>query len=197
MSLEFFNSIATFGTFLVISATAIAALAQLRHTRGSNQIVAMNSLREATVQSDFVEAQNFVLTELSKALQDPAFRHQIAHRAERTAENQKLMAKMFAVGNFYSYVGDLVKLNLLQREVVFSVWGPPAIILWHNLLPVTGIIRRNNPTLWANFEYAVVMAEDFARTQPPGEYPPKVRRLDVKDEWFEADERYATSLASA
>ncbi len=33
MSLELFNSLATFGTFLVISATAIAALYQLRHAR--------------------------------------------------------------------------------------------------------------------------------------------------------------------
>ena len=157
----------------------------------------MNSLREATVRPEFVEAQNFVLTELSKALQDPAFRHQIAHRADRTAENQKLIAKVFAVGNFYTYVGDLVKLNLLQRDAVFSIWGPSAILLWHSLLPVTAITRRADPTLWANFEYAAVMAEDFARAQPPGEYPPNVRRLEVKDEWLEADERYATSLGSA
>lgn len=197
MSFELFNSIATFGTFLVISATAIAALVQLRHTRGSNQIVAMNSLREATVQPDYVEGQNFVLVGLSKALQDPGFRHQISHRAQRTPENQKVMAKMFAVGNFYSYIGDLVRLKLLQPEPVFSIWGPSAILLWHSLLPVTAIIRRGDPTLWANFEYAAVLAEDFARAQPPGEYPPKMRRLEVKDEWLEADERYATSLASA
>ncbi|MBV8366944.1 MAG: hypothetical protein JO194_10675, partial [Candidatus Eremiobacteraeota bacterium] len=41
MNLELLNVFATLGTFVVISATAIAALVQLRHARSSNQIAAM------------------------------------------------------------------------------------------------------------------------------------------------------------
>jgi len=41
MSLELVNTLASIGTLLVIAATAIAALAQLRHSRGSNQIIAL------------------------------------------------------------------------------------------------------------------------------------------------------------
>ena len=44
MSLELVNTLATLGTFLVIGATATAAIIQLRHMRGSNQIVALNEL---------------------------------------------------------------------------------------------------------------------------------------------------------
>ena len=47
MSTELVNTFATLGTFVVIAATAIAAIVQLRHMRGSNQIVALNELREA------------------------------------------------------------------------------------------------------------------------------------------------------
>lgn len=36
MSLELVNTFATLGTFLVIAATATAAIVQLRHARGSN-----------------------------------------------------------------------------------------------------------------------------------------------------------------
>jgi 23S rRNA G2069 N7-methylase RlmK/C1962 C5-methylase RlmI len=46
MTLEFLNTFASFGTFAVIAATAIAALVQLRHARSSNQIAAMNELQE-------------------------------------------------------------------------------------------------------------------------------------------------------
>jgi hypothetical protein len=46
MSFELVNTLATFGTFVVIAATAIAAVVQLRHARSSNQIAALNELRE-------------------------------------------------------------------------------------------------------------------------------------------------------
>ena len=47
MSLQLVNTLATFGTFLVIAGTAIAALVQLRHARGSNQIAALTSYATA------------------------------------------------------------------------------------------------------------------------------------------------------
>jgi hypothetical protein len=46
MSLQLVNTLATFGTFVVIAATAIAAIVQLRHARSSNHIAALNELRE-------------------------------------------------------------------------------------------------------------------------------------------------------
>ena len=52
MRLELVNTLATFGTFLVIAATAIAAVVQLRHARGSNHIAALNELRETTESPD-------------------------------------------------------------------------------------------------------------------------------------------------
>ena len=42
MSAEWFTAIGTLGTFVVITVSAIAALMQLRHMRGSNQIIALN-----------------------------------------------------------------------------------------------------------------------------------------------------------
>lgn len=46
MSLEVLNTLATSGTFFLIAATAIAAMIQLRHTRGSNQMAAFNEFQE-------------------------------------------------------------------------------------------------------------------------------------------------------
>ena len=56
MSRELVNTFATLGTFVVIAATAIAAIVQLRHMRGSNQIVALNELREARETPEFQAA---------------------------------------------------------------------------------------------------------------------------------------------
>ena len=38
MSLELLNTLASIGTFVVIGATAIAAVVQLRHMRANNQL---------------------------------------------------------------------------------------------------------------------------------------------------------------
>ena len=70
MSAEWVTAIATAGTFVVIAASAIAALVQLRHMRGSNQIVALTECRETVESPDFREAQRFVSYELPKRLQD-------------------------------------------------------------------------------------------------------------------------------
>jgi hypothetical protein len=52
MSLEVVNTLATFGTFVVIAATAIAALVQLRHARSSNQIEALAEMRQEAASSE-------------------------------------------------------------------------------------------------------------------------------------------------
>jgi hypothetical protein len=88
MSLELANTLATLGTFVVIAATAIAALLQLRHARSSNQIAALNELRETTETPAFLEASHFVQGGLSAKLQDPAFRYQVAMRSVRTDETR-------------------------------------------------------------------------------------------------------------
>jgi hypothetical protein len=94
MSLEFVNTFATLGTFVVIAATAIAAIVQLRHMRGSNQITALNELRETMETPDFQAASHFVVTELPAKLRDPAFRYELAHRFARTDKHEPLIRKI-------------------------------------------------------------------------------------------------------
>lgn len=101
MSLELLNTLATLGTFLVIAATAIAALVQLRHARGSNQIAALNELREFAETPDFQAANIFIRTELTTKMQDPEFRRQIEVPGVRTHDGLRFIAKAHSVGNFY------------------------------------------------------------------------------------------------
>jgi hypothetical protein len=96
MSLELVNTLATFGTFVVIAATAIAAIVQLRHARSSNQIAALNELRETMESPDFREAQHFIQTQLSAKLQDPAFRYQADVIAARTDETRSVIGMLRA-----------------------------------------------------------------------------------------------------
>ena len=198
MSTELVNTFATVGTFTVIAATAIAAIVQLRHMRGSNQISALNELRETMETPDFHAASHFVGTELSAKLRDPAFRHQVVHRFARTDENGPLITKINSLGNFYESMGLLLKTALVEQKLVMEMWSSNVTIDWENLAPITAIARRSaGDAVWENFEYLAVLAQDWVAVHPKGTYPAGARRLALKDEWLEADQQYAASLATA
>jgi hypothetical protein len=198
MSLELVNTLATFGTFVVIAATAIAAIVQLRHARSSNHIAALNELRETQETPEFQSANHFVSGELATKLQDPVFRHQLEVLSARTDDVRPLIAKAFAIGNFYENAGVLIKMGLVERELVFQIWTEQVIGSWEKLAPVAAILRRRaGDAIWENFEYVTVLAQDWLAAHPKGSYPAGVRRIDLKDEWLDADKQYAASLAPA
>ena len=198
MSLELVNTFATLGTFVVIVATAIAAIVQLRHMRGSNQIAALNELRELQETPQFREAQTFILTELPSALQNPAFRYQYANRSARTDEMKPQIGSIVTIGNYFESLGVLVKLGLIERELVLEMWSYIIMLNWELLEPLTAIGRREgDDALWENFEYMTVLSQDWSNAHSKGAYPTGVRRIKVSDEWLEADKQYVASLAPA
>lgn len=198
MSLELFNSLATFGTFLVIAATAIAALVQLRHARSANLIEGLSEVQRSFNTPEFSVAQSFVLTELSRKWQEPEFRYQVVNRVARTPENQGLITKIMLVGNAYENLGLFVKRRLIDREMALDMFNGNALGAWERLSPVNVAVRRNgNEASWENFEYFVVLAENWDAAHPHGTYPLGVRRIALDDEFREADAQYAASRETA
>lgn len=197
MSLALVNTFATLGTFVVIAVTAIAAIVQLRHARSSSHIAALNGLRETRESADFQAASSFVRGVLPAKLEDPAFRYQLAVPAARTDENRPLIAKASLVGNYYEQLGVLVNAGLVERELLLQVFVEPIIEAWRSLAQVAAIHRRRSPAAWEHFEYLTVLAQDWKAAHPQGTYPAGVRRLELKDEWLEADNQYTAPLATA
>ena len=199
--MELVNSLATFGTFVVIAATAIAALVQLRHARSSNQIEALAELRDGQEASDMQSAQLFVRHSLNEKLKDPAFRYQLAnrHRGTVTAENQPSQNAIVRVANFYEVMGALVKNGLADKSLVLDIFSNQVLINWGLLSPVIALIRkaREDDSIWENFEYLAVLSQDWETAHPKGAYPAGVRRMNLGYPWLEADKQYAASLAPA
>ena len=197
MSLELFNSLATFGTFVVIAATAIAALIQLRHARSANLIEGLSEAQRSFNAPEFAAAQSFVLTELAGKWQDPEFRYQVITRAARTAENQALIAKIILVGNTFELLGVFVKRQLIDREMALDMFSGNAVGAWERMTPVTVALRRRaGSASWENFEYFVVLSLDWIAAHPDGTYPAELRRIAPQDELLKADTEYAASRAT-
>jgi hypothetical protein len=179
MSLELLSAIASVGTFLVIAATAVAAIIQLRHMRGGNQIIALTECREVIESPAFTEARRWIQDDLPLRLKEPGIKDKLENRVMA----KDLQAIDF-VGNFFENLGALVKHGIIDQEIACDLWSQVVVETWRSLLPVTTLRRRSGGSraLLENFEYLVVLSEDFMARNPDGVYPNSMRRMP-EAEW--------------
>lgn len=174
MSAEWLTAIATAGTFVVIAASAIAALMQLRHMRGSNQIVALTECRETLESPEFNTAQRFVSYELPRRLADPV-QWRDATRLPFSGEYEAIGT----VANFFESLGLFVKHNIIDRRIACDAWAFIVLRNWRALLPITTYVRTQTaPQLWEHFEYLAALSEEFMRkTAQSPTYPANVPHM--------------------
>ncbi|MFN2449258.1 MAG: hypothetical protein ABR508_05620 [Candidatus Baltobacteraceae bacterium] len=171
MTAEWLTAVATLGTFVVIAASAIAALMQLRHMRGSNQIVALTECRETLESAEFQDAREFAALALPALMQDPQMRAKL--------EQPFFPAELRAAGNvanFFESMGAFVRHGIIDRRIACDLWCGVVVNSWNALLPVTAVRRKIDPGIWENFEYLAVLSMDFME-QHPTSYPEGMRRM--------------------
>ena len=172
--LEFVNAAAQVATLIVISATAVAAIAQLRHVRTGNQIAMLSKLYDSLQSPDFVDARRFIARDLPSILRDPDQRALLQQGAAAPA-----FAPAIMLGNFYENVGMFVRLGIVDRATVCEVWSGLISEAWSSLAPML-VQMRNEPNgfdIWENFEYLAMLVEDWKAQHPAGTYPRGARRL--------------------
>lgn len=152
MTAEWVSAIATAGTFVVIAASAIAALMQLRHMRSSNQIVALTECRETLESPEFREAQRFVSYELPKRLADPQERLKVVQ--PQSAFEGEYNA-IDTVANFFESMGSFVRTHIIDARLACDLWAYVVLRNWNALAPIVTYLREDlgEPSLWENFEY--------------------------------------------
>lgn len=198
MSLELWSTLASFGTFIVIAATAVAAIVQLRHARSGNQIAALTELRDAFQSSEFTRAISFVETHLSDLLKNPAFRYQFEYRAARTDEFSGAIHQARLVGNYFEDMGALIAAGLLDADLTAMIYSTDLTRAWEALKPLVAIGRRapEGNAVWENFEYAAMLSQRWMAAHPNGGYPKGAPRLELQDEWLDADRAYRAAIPS-
>lgn len=185
MSPEWLTAIGTIGTFVVIAASAIAALMQIRHMRAGNQIVALNEVRE-TIESPAFQETILLIRDLPRRLSDPQIRQALSEK-QFPAEYQRLRTFL----NFFEHVGTLVKNGIIDGHIAADLWGGVILRNWHELSPIITNRRivTQQPQLWENFEYLAVSCDDFRLRHPGGAFPKGRRRMAPSQTWPEVAER--------
>jgi hypothetical protein len=175
MSLELLNAAASVGTFLVIGATAIAAVIQLRHMRANNQLEGLLDVLARVEDETFNKWLTDTQRQLPALLADGAYIQSIVDNTfDRTAEWLQL-------ANQYERVGSLLKYKLIPEEPFLDVYWGRAIHAWEILLPIISLVReaRQDDAVWENFEYMYVCAQRFAQRHAHGNYPKGVPHASV------------------
>ena len=181
MSPELLTAIASVGTFVVITASAVAAIVQLRHMQGSNQILALNEFREAFESAEIVAARD-ALQEIPLRLKDPTVRRQL-ERGPLPAWIQTVMP----AARLYETLGGYVKHRIVKTEIVCDLWSPVIVTAWDLLAPLIVVMRRTRgPALFENFEMLTVLCQEW-NARHPSDYPKGLRRLGLADPWAHED----------
>jgi hypothetical protein len=183
VSLETVNTVASIGTFIVITATAIAAVVQLRHLRAQNQLTGLLTVLARVEDPQFNEWVDGARELLASRMQDPAYRRSILDGTFERLGNPWLN-----LANSYDWVGSLVKHKLIPEESLLDVYSGRVIQAWEIVEGVVPLIRRRaGVAVWENFEFLVVQAREWNARNAKGAYPKGTPRLQVDVTWPELD----------
>ncbi len=183
MPLELLNALASVGTFIVIAATAVAAVVQLRHMRASNQLTGLLDVLSRVEDPVFNEWLDHSKRILAERLPDAQFRKQITDGTFERENNPWLN-----MANSYEWVGSLVKHGLIPEEPFLDVYSARILHAWAVLEPIFAIRRRNgDPSMWENFEYLVARSRAWEVEFPQGSYPKNTPRVKYEDKYAAAD----------
>lgn len=182
MSAEWITAIGTIGTFVVIAASAVAALMQLRHMRGSNQLLALNEVMK-TVSTEKFQASLHAAQEIHKQFGDPNVRAGLLSREFVTDFHD-----LAVLVNFYDQLGGLVKRGAIDRAIACDSWTIPILEYWRLLSPIVANRRKALaiPGLYENFEYLAALCRQWIDEHPEGTYPASLPRMPLPNLWPEA-----------
>ncbi|HXN08035.1 MAG TPA: hypothetical protein VN860_00095 [Candidatus Acidoferrales bacterium] len=172
MTLEFWNTVGTLGTFVVITASAIAALVQLRHLRQSNQLPGLLAVLELFQQPNVVKLINFIRQDLPTRMQSDEFRAGLEKIPVDRKEHPELH-----LCEMYEEIGSYMRTGIINEALFLTGHWYNVLLYWDLLHPVIQIIRRTRPFVFENFEYLATRALLWKERHPDGNYPTGARRM--------------------
>lgn len=178
------TAVAQIGTFAVVGGSVIAALVQLRHMRGGNQLQALLSLERDFRGPELQGALTYVQEHLPQRLEDPAYRRDL----DRLGFIDPDVHPEMVACNWLNEMGTLVKRNLVSEDTFMDLFGRLIVHCWKHLSPAIAIMRRKRgQAQYHDFEYLAVRAAAWLQRNPQGTAPRPFARAEVADPWLAID----------
>jgi len=183
MSIEVWSVVASVGTFVVITATAIAAVLQLGHMRSANKVAYIQAFFHEFEGPELSDAFAFVRKELTTRLEEAAFRNEL-----RAGFPDRIKHPEIAICNFFDQWGLYYRDGVIDRESFMRVNAAVIASYWERLEPIVALVATTTDgsnTAFEQFEYLTVCARRWLARHPGGNYPSGVERIPIVNRWAE------------
>jgi hypothetical protein len=175
VSFELWNALVSTATLLVVLATALAALRQIRHLRLQTTLAGLLKVLDDWRDPEFQAWLAYVRHDLPVALADPAYLDDLDGPVDRRKHPE------LHVCDWYEQVGSYMKFGLLDERVMMDVSSSSCNVIWAGIEPVITRMRRTRgDVLYENFEYMAARGILYQRAHANGTYPrgtPRVAEL--------------------
>ena len=178
-TLDLINTAAQVGQLVVVTGAAIAAVAQIRHLRASNELQGLLTFTQQLRETELRDALHYVQNELPERLRDVDYRTELAGKGFIDSRRHP---EVFAC-NWFDQAGALVKNRLIDQTTFLDLFSRLVVHYWECLEPVVALLRRARPDQYENFEYLARLAHAWRSRHPQGTYPAKLERLTPVDRW--------------
>jgi hypothetical protein len=146
------SAICTGITTVVVAVTAIFGFNQLRQLRRATQLDGAMRIWSGLNSSPYLEASQFVATELHKSFNDPTFRKEIELGTIWTGNPATIHHEQVVLRTFEA-IGAIVEHGLLDQGFVISTASVAILVAWERLSKVIEIQRLTiHPRMWENFD---------------------------------------------
>jgi hypothetical protein len=185
VSYELIAAIAQVFTALVIAATAIAALIQLQHMRGGNQIATMARFETLDVSPAVEDSKKFIIEELSERMKDSTFRKTLAGES-LTGDARQLLPVL----NMYEQMGNYVRHGYIDKDFVMDSYATAVLAVWSRLKSALPYLRQGQgPEIGVWLEYLAALSQRYMMEQRALTYPSGTDHMPLDTSLFDADMR--------
>ena len=185
MSLDAVAALSQVGTFIVIAATAVTAIVQLRHLRSGNQLMWMRGLAQDYEGAEFRDAFHVVRAELTERLKEKPFRDELRSGLIDRARHPEVV-----ILNLFENWGRYYRGGAVDRTLFLTQFCRVIVSHWEVLEPAVTLIATRTGgmnTSFGSFEYLTVKARAWMAENPHADYPKGTPRIPLTDKWAAED----------
>jgi hypothetical protein len=167
-----------------VAASAVAAIAQLRHVRTARELQAVLAVERRFAEPDIRAALVYVQEQLGAKLAQADYRRELFTRGYV----DPVVHPEMVLCHWFNETGTMVAGGLLDEDVFLDSFGRLIVFYWALLVPVVALLRRERDAdQYRHFEQLATRAAAWRERYPAGMYPRSARRLTVVDPWGDVD----------
>lgn len=175
MSAEWVTAVSSIVTALVIAATAVAAVFQLRHMRTSNAIESQLTFRSMLEDDPHRQANSLLRSgELKRMLEDTLFRRYLYRSTNKLPIGDasplyvRYNESAILLGNSFELIGGMVRNNIVPKALFLQNYWWVVVNQWDRLEEWISLLREYSGSrgMYEDFEYLTVLSREWSRDHP-------------------------------